>query len=257
MPVYRRLRRGTVGNTRRRALRNRRVNPGGVVRKHGLRNVNGIYAVKQHINGSNIARFVVDSSASATMTQSNNNLCQLVTPASTGSHYGAFSLSFNAGDIYNVTNYFRYLFDTYRLRKVKIDIRPVCCSSMTWVGGSMNIGAFLHSVTDHDDDATFGASNAGLDLMKQRKSYKCYNLTAGKGKYSYTVYPQATDALYSGAAFTGYGSASSLKWVDMASYTIPYYGYKFVLQVVNGTAAACTYQFSMDLTYYIELKDLI
>ena len=242
---------------RRRRVRVKRIRGRGVVRGHGISHLNGMYSVKQHINGSNIARFVVDASASATMTQNNNNLCQFVTPASTGSHYGAFSLAFNAGDIYNVANYFRYLFDSYRLRKVKIEIRPVCCSSLTWVGGNMNIGAFLHSVSDNDDDATFGASNAGVDQMKQRKSYKCQNLTNGVGNYQFTIEPQATDALYSGAAFTGYGSASKLKWVDMASYTIPYYGKKFVIQVVNGTAAVTTYQFSMDLTYYLQFKDLI
>lgn len=227
-----------------------------------MRYKNPTHYFKRVCNGSSIAGWnQLAGSGYVTINQNTNDDVVISMTDQANNNYAYIGLSFRINDLPNASE-FLTLFDRYQISGVLIKIFPmnpfsITPGASTQVNGNGGIGGFLHSVTDYDDNTAFTASNTGVNDMRQYESYKCQNLTAGRGCFKYFIRPRLAVSAYQGGVFNAYANMRNL-WIDCNSGNTEYYGKKFIFEIStpNITSSPQYYCFKMELTYYIKLKDL-
>lgn len=164
-------------------------------------------------------------------------------PYINGSSFGA--LAFTLSDLPNYTE-LTNLYDEYRIKAVRIFWIPTTnVNGTVWNGASTIVYSLpaLYSWIDNDDDTV----PTSLAQGQEYESFKCHGQLSTTRQR--TIIPDASKALYTGAAFTGYGNARN-QWIDNNSPNVKHYGIKY--GIVNQTANSG----AMDVvaTFYLEFR---
>jgi len=95
--------------------------------------------------------------------------------------------------------------------------------------------------------------------MRDRPSYKMYNLARAR-PIVIRIKPRCAVAAYQGstALFTGYKNVAA-GWNDCVSpsHTIEHFGIKFIIEVLNPSAAVNYMNMKIEATYHMSFKDPI
>jgi len=160
-----------------------------------------------------------------------------------------YALNFKGEDIPQWTT-FQRLFDSYRLRGVKIVGVP-----MTNAYSTANPGYRLLSCIDLDDDTL----PASADELLQRSNCKVQQCTPQMTGYSQMfkryVKPRFLTQLFETNVSTGYGLGRRSQWLDCTDGAIPHFGLKMYFDTSAAALnLAITWRFTM--TYYLDFKSL-
>jgi hypothetical protein len=147
---------------------------------------------------------------------------------------GAFA--FSLGSLPDYTE-FTALFDSYRIRMVKLQFNPLFIDTSATVTYPPIITAI-----DYDDNSTLAYS-----VLQEYDT----SLISNSGMFFERVLiPRIALAAYSGV-FTSFAQPDPLTWVDCASPNVTYYGLKYALPI---TGAANTV-WQVEATYFLEFKN--
>lgn len=172
-------------------------------------------------------------------------------PLDTSSSNPQFSASnFQLANLPSYTE-FSALFDNYKIHAVKMDFfRPAIA-----LGYGIGPKLFLHTAVDYDD----GNPPSNVTDLEQRPSYKVVDLGSifsQKAKVTRYLKPKFLRMLYESGTTTGY-QPSRAGIVDMADPTVPHYGLKWALQVIDeqGVSGTMPFAFALQIsvTYYLSL----
>lgn len=194
------------------------------------------------------------SAVGSSLNFSNAGMVTIATAASQTTQYFSFAQYFTI----NMINAFGTLlanFDQYQI--VKIFYRFVPVNNVVSGEASLNIsnsqvGGFFHSVIDHDDATALTASDAALDSLRQRPTYKWGNIHSRR-VMSRMVRPRVAVAAY-GGAFSRYANRFP-GWIDTISSDVQHYGIKGMFEIVNPSANICYINLKLEATFYFKLKD--
>jgi len=140
-------------------------------------------------------------------------------------------LNFPASNLGNSAN-FAAVFDQFRVIGVSVKFMPANVA-----GGGYPPEVPIYSAIDYDD------SNA--TVLSALLQYDTLKIASSTNYWERSLVPRVAVALYSGSAFTGYGNASAMQWVDVNSINTPYYGLKLATAISPGT---CTIPYMVSLT---------
>lgn len=195
----------------------------------------------------------VNTAASAgTISLNNAGVMTLTTAAVQSAYY--FSLGY-ASVLTDTPGYAELtaLFDQYKLVKVELSLIPLWNTTITAVGaGNGDLGGFVHSVTDYDDNLAPAASTAGIQALMQYRSYRAQTLVS-REPLKWSLSPKVASAVFGSGVFGSYASQSNM-WIDAASTTVEHYGLKFIFEVLNPTAAVAYFNFRWHARYYLEAR---
>jgi len=154
------------------------------------------------------------------------------------------SLKFSLSVLPNATE-FTALFDAYRILQVTVLFLPyqTMCNNTTSYPGE------IHSVIDYDDNSTV----ASPDDLRQYRTYQRYVCLE---KFTRTLSPAISQAVYTTLATTGYAQGargSKAPWIDSASPTVPWYGLKFITSNTQPTSAQLTY--IVEANYVLQFRN--
>lgn len=197
---------------------------------------------KGQLTAPNLHRFVrtatysnlSNTSVSGIITKGTDAM--LITLSSIGAaiQYGAGSIYFTLDSLPNYTE-FSYLFDSYQINKVSVKFTPFFSQSAAGAAASATsaqCAVLWHDVVDTDDAGLFAATDAGLQEMRQYRSYKT-RLVANGRSFSKKLTPLAAMPAYAAGAFNGYTRAPKNAWYDMVNLNTQMYGYKWIVEATN------------------------
>lgn len=155
-------------------------------------------------------------------------------------------------DVPSVTD-FTALFDQYRIDQVDIEISQV--QNAASAGNPASQMATIYYCPDYDD-ADIPAS-ASVLLQKQR----CKKWTfRGDGKpLRISVQPRVSMPVYRDGVTNAYAPASQSTFIDAKNVDVQYYGMKFWIENMYGSAALLTGEthFKWNVKYHLSFKDPI
>lgn len=194
-------------------------------------------------------------SAGGTISLSNQGFLTLTTSALLqGTQYFTWSPVFIMQDCPDSSE-FTALFDRYRVKSVSLKFLPIAnvaayqlSTAATPSNGA--VSGYIHSVTDYDDSATFLASAAGVNDMRQYETYKTKRIFSTQ---TYSVRPKLAMSVYQGA-FTGYAQSRNI-WVD-CNTSAQYYGKKFLFEIFNPSLTTYYINFKVEIKYNLEFRDV-
>jgi len=162
--------------------------------------------------------------------------------AQTATTSTGLALSFQLNSLGNVAAY-TSLFDQYRIVAVAVTATPTILT-----GSGSPITTFLprlYSAIDYDDTVTPTTINTLQQFDSCVVSPPCTAITR-------FLQPHIALAAYTGTVFTGFTN-ETLKWIDVASPTVPHYGIKFVVE--GGSSGQTVVQiYEIEAVVFIECK---
>jgi len=148
-----------------------------------------------------------------------------------------YAQSFKLSDLPDYAD-FTAAFDQYRIIQVDIWMVPTIMVNTTSV---TNLGV-LWTVIDYDD-----ATAPGTNFIYTLQQYQNAQVHANDGKVKIrSFHPRIAVGLYSGA-FTSFGNLGAETWIDAASPSVQYYGFKAAMSTGSGAT----------LTYYVAAKFIV
>lgn len=116
---------------------------------------------------------------------------------------------------------FAAMFDQYKITRVDVTFIYNKNSSENASGVGL---PFLHYAVDHDD----GDCWTTTAQMFQYGTYKCKTLNR---PIHVRLFPKTTKMIYRSPASTAYSVDDKPEWIDMAYTDVPFYGFKWALDV--------------------------
>lgn len=144
-----------------------------------------------------------------------------ITASATVDQLGA--LAFALASVPDSTE-FTALFDQYRIIQAIVKFIPTTTGTFA---------SPLYSVIDYDDNNV----PTSLDYLHE---YATLQMTQAGAIHERVLTPRAALSAYTGT-FTGFGSAPSRMWMDVASAGILYYGLKYYLPAIAGSTTSVNY----------------
>lgn len=159
-------------------------------------------------------------------------------------NFGSFSWQFTLADLPDFAEFVN-LFDQYRVDKIAVKFIPFATNSGTshaqvWSatgGGTIldmpDVGVHCHDCVDVTDAVPFGASYAGLQLMREFDGHRSWN--ALDGKVHWRSFVPATE----GVVGNNLGNNVRMgvdyrKWIDTAATNVVYHGYDMIFEMSGG-----------------------
>jgi len=132
------------------------------------------------------------------------------------------------------------MYDQYRITEVEVHWYPTQPGgNPTSVGGA----ALMLACVDHNDN--LASTQAAILSREDTRVFPMWE------RWTWRFRPQASVAYFQSATATGYGPAPESAWIDTASPSVPYYGFKAVIPIV---ASASLMSGCFMLRYHVELK---
>lgn len=166
--------------------------------------------------------------------------------------YYAFSIAFCLADLPDYAE-FTALYDQYRIDGVKVKILPVNTSSDNPTSSTYMNGGFIHTAIDYDDYNLVALSEAGINEIRCKPSYKVRNITNNKG-INIFLRPRIATPVYGAGAFTQYAQAPRKMFLDCGSPSTQHYGIKGLLEVVQYNTVSVYMPFKIECCYYMTFK---
>jgi hypothetical protein len=162
----------------------------------------------------------------------------------------------------SVPNYeeFTVLYDQYKIRKVKVALRPTrrvnaaVYEITNWNSGTGivtgNTAATAEypevwSVLDYDDDTT--------QPISELQQYQSLRITRAYSHHKRLLRPKFAQMIFEGLTSTAYGARTG--WIDCNNPDVLHYGFKYNFVNPNNTAAA-VYVGTLEVTYYLAFKNV-
>ena len=165
--------------------------------------------------------------------------------------YIGVGIGYQLNDLSNFTE-FQSLFDQYRIIGIKTTIYPLV-NSTTY--GNGQVCGMIHWIQDHDDSSAPATTQAQVQAMMERGSYRHYPVIATQyNGYSRFLKPHVAIASYAGA-FSGYSNNLS-PWADTDSYNIQHYGDKILFELWNQTSNDTSLSVKIIHKFYLQFKDV-
>lgn len=238
----------------RRARRIRRVRPRRIPRAMGVPRSHRFTRIAD-CNNSN---FVVSSSS--------------VNGESFNKTADGFYLNTGAGGVSNIT-YFTYalcgtldalpdyteftaLFDQYKILRMTLTLRAFQTTSLNNSSGGQQCLSVIHyGIVDYDDAVVFTPNNPGVQLMRERSTFRERNFFSLK-PYKRTIRPRIAMSAYGAGAFSSYANMKS-QWIDSNSPSVQMYGFKGMFEVFAPSSSASSYiWFRPELTYHLACREV-
>lgn len=144
---------------------------------------------------------------------------------------------------------FTTLYDRYRISGVKLHLFPRI-SQQTVAGNAVAATSYTppigHAV-DYDDTT---APTAITDLQQ----YENFRIQSEFKPFTIYIKPRLAIAVYNGSVFTSYGNANPKQWIDAASPSVPYYGWKWATMTYSTSCNGNQY-WDIVATYYLEFMN--
>lgn len=171
--------------------------------------------------------------------------------------YSSFGYQFSLVSLPNLTD-FTTLFDSYRIKSVKVVITPYSTSVGTTFSGAPNASSdascLLHYCIDNDGTGTGPtAAEAGIQDLQQRMGYKVKRLIADK-PIKITLKPRYAQSAYVSGVSTGYTQGDPTNWIDLSYSTMPHYGIIGVVEGFTPNATTATIPLRIETKYTLEFK---
>jgi hypothetical protein len=216
--------------------------------------VNRTYDFVRTATSNSLTLVTVNASAGGSTTLSSGGLLSLATGAVQQQYYFGVSAGFCLADVPSATD-FTNLFERWRINAIEVSLWPMNTSSIASVsGGNGDLGVLLHSVIDYNDRAAVTASDAGINPLRQRPTYRMHQCAA-RGPIVFKFRPRMAIAGYGSTFFANYVSLAP-QWCDAASPTTEHYGLKLIFEVMNPTAANSFVNFKMEVKYWLSMTDV-
>lgn len=212
----------------------------------------GDLAVKRVSNWGSMSGLTVDG---ATVTKAGGQVF-VTSGVGVAVTYGTFEWLARLSDVVNYTE-FTALYDRYQIAGVRLVLTPYATSVATGAaasGSAQQGSVIIHSVIDLDDAAALAASEAGIDAIRQYKTYRTMNPYQRGGRtWKRYIRPKLAMGVYNGAAFAGYRQIP-WGWTDCQNPAIEGYGLKAVVEVLGG-GSTISYTFKGEATFYMKFRD--
>lgn len=170
--------------------------------------------------------------------------------------YGNIGYQFSINDLPSLSE-FTNLFDSFRIVKVVLRIRPYSNNAATTFSGAPNTApatsGFIHYAIDNDDAAAPTASEAGITELQQKTSYKVKPLVSNK-PIVITIKPRYAQSMFASTIATGYTQGRRSNWLDLGYPETPHYGFKAVLEGYSPNATDAHLGFRAETTYFLQFK---
>jgi len=161
-------------------------------------------------------------------------------------NFGSFGASFAIQDLPHFTEY-QTMFEQYRINKIVLKITPVATGAQAGAaltGATTQTCVIFHTCLDYDDSTAPAASEAGVDLMRQRTGYRQRNIYNGNGRpIVITLYPRVYHD----------GEPRKAGWIDEGQAAIPHFGIKCVTEAIS-TGVAMDHYFKLECKFHLSLK---
>lgn len=150
---------------------------------------------------------------------------------------------------------FAALFDTYRIKGVKVQLQNNynIVGAASTVGGQIGYMPYIEYVYDEDDDAlispTFLREKMGLRT-------KYFNATANKLTINLRNPKPVLDTGLSGGATAPVTIPKGYSWINMVNTSVPHFGVKGVIRRMYLPAGTFTSSINVDATMYFDCKDV-
>jgi len=128
--------------------------------------------------------------------------------------------------------------DAYRILSVDVVYLPNNTTG-PFPTASNTRGAGMWACFDPDDNLTSGVVTTAASSTAVLHSLM--------EKWSMTLYPRPSVALYGGGAFSGYAISEDEPWIDSDNLSVPHYGLKY-----GAPIAAAPYSVAFYIRYNIE-----
>lgn len=212
--------------------------------------------VHRYIRTGNSGTLVgaLTSASVGTISLNNQNLLTMTTGALGAVCYYGVGIGFTFSDSAGASD-LAALYDQYRLVRVEVEMLPIANSALISgaAGGNADLGCWIHSITDLDDNVAPGASTTGITDMQQFRTYRCDRLVTDR-KLKWTLAnPHIAMAAYASGVFTSYANMTS-QWIDANSGTVEHYGLKFLFEVFPTGSTVNYVNLRMVVKYYLEMR---
>lgn len=151
---------------------------------------------------------------------------------------------------------FTNLFDQYRINWMSLKMVPFQNVSLAnSTGGQQCLAVVHYSVTDYDDATPYNPTTGGVQLMREKQSFKEKNFFTTK-PFKRATRPRIAMAAYASGAFTSYANMKP-QWIDCNSPSVQHYAFKGVFEVfAPSTSVASLVWFRPELTINISCRDV-
>lgn len=170
--------------------------------------------------------------------------------------YSSFGYQFSLLAIPGLTD-FTTLFDSYRIKRVKITISPYSNSSGTTVSGAPNFSSdasgFIHYAIDNDSVTNPAASESGIQELQQRAGYKVKRIVGNK-PLTISFKPRYAQSAYVSGVSTGYTQGNPKSWIDLSYSTLPHYGLIGVFEAYTPNATSAILAMRVETKYTLEFR---
>jgi hypothetical protein len=122
--------------------------------------------------------------------------------------------------------------DAYRILSVDVVYIPNSPNGLSPAATSTR-GSGIWVAFDPDDDLTSGVVTTAASSTAVLHSLN--------EKWSMTLYPRPSQALYAGGAFSGYAIAEREPWIDSDNLSVPHYGLKWGAPVAAAAIGGAMY----------------
>ncbi len=142
---------------------------------------------------------------------------------------------------------FHDLFDSYRIRGVKVKAMPLTNSSP----GANNVYTMLSSI-DYDDD-----THATVNQLINRANVRTNIISPNGGHrqtFQWSVVPRYQTMVYETATGTGYTQGAKKAWLNTQDAKVPHFGLKIVWDTDTLLNSPVIWQFYV--TYDLEFKSI-
>jgi len=166
-----------------------------------------------------------------------------------------FSLGFQLRDIPNVTE-FTSLFDSYMLTGVMLQFKLMDNPDATWqIGGTAGtsnpIGFYptIWYTSDHDDN-----NNVPIGNIKEFERVR-HKVLYPNRETNIMLRPTTLTQLFLTSTTSALAENRKRQWLDMATTSIPHYGFKSVIDF-EGLAPAGNYRIKVNAKYFFKCKSV-
>lgn len=198
------------------------------------------------------------SAANGEAITNSTNLFQFDTGGNDASNitYFANSHYFSFGDLGN-SNEFTALFEKYKI--VGLQFKIISFNTVSSIDahehdGQGALSAIIHSVTDTNDNTVLTALGTGVEVLREKVSYRSANLISLRPFKRY-VRPRCAIEIY-GVGGTRFATSSTQPWLSTNDTDVPYYGVKYIVEViVPDPAVHYLLNLKIECKYYLAFKD--
>lgn len=197
-----------------------------------------------------------NTSGGATFGVNANNVWSITSPALAGQTYAAVGFAFCLADLTDYVE-FQNMFDCYKISGIAIKVFSFQSSSNTMTATSVGgLACLMHSAYDPDDNSAPTASVGGIANLQEYGSYRVTNLSSLTRPWKKFIRPRQIMSVNSNGA-AALSASTRPMWLNCNDPNVRHFSYKFLFEMSQQQAVASTFNFRIETTYYLKMRNPI